>query len=48
MQRHVLVKGCGKNLANGAANTSGASQSPVDKTEVMSDSPDSPEIKKQM
>jgi hypothetical protein len=42
------VKGCGKNQANGAVNISTGSQSPVDKTEVMSDSTESqsPEIKK--
>lgn len=45
-QRHILVKGCGK--GNGVSNSNGGSQSPVDKSEVMSDSADetSPEIMK--
>lgn len=47
-QRHILVKGCGTKAANGAANTNGGSQSPVDKSEIMSDSTndESPEMVK--
>lgn len=43
------MKGCGnKNTNGGALNTSGGSQSPVDKSEVMSDSADdsSPHVTK--
>lgn len=44
-----MVKGCGKDGQNGANNTSGGSQSPVEKQEVMSDSTDghSPDMKKE-
>jgi len=42
------VKGCGKSPANGTLNANGDSQSPVDKSEVMSDSTEdnSPEMMK--
>lgn len=44
-QRHILVKGCG--TASKGAAVSGGSQSPVDKSEIMSDSTeDSPEMAK--
>ncbi|KAH8684633.1 hypothetical protein BGZ60DRAFT_523842 [Tricladium varicosporioides] len=47
LKRHILVKGCGK-PGNSASNANGGSQSPVDKSEVMSDSTEghSPEIAK--
>jgi hypothetical protein len=47
-QRHILVKGCGKSPTIGASNANGDSQSPVDKSEVMSDSTEdnSPEMMK--
>jgi hypothetical protein len=32
------VKGCGKSPTNGGPNANGGSQSPVDKSELMSDS----------
>jgi len=39
LKRHILVKGCGKSPTNGSSNANnGDSQSPVDKSEVMSDS----------
>ncbi|CZR51568.1 related to finger protein [Phialocephala subalpina] len=46
LKRHILVKGCGK-AANGNTNA-GGSQSPVDKSEIMSDSTEggSPEMMK--
>ncbi|KAE9380171.1 hypothetical protein N431DRAFT_325285 [Stipitochalara longipes BDJ] len=48
LKRHILVKGCGKSPTNGASNVNGDSQSPVDKSEVMSDSTEdnSPEMMK--
>ncbi|KAK0112903.1 hypothetical protein ONS95_014622 [Cadophora gregata] len=47
LKRHILVKGCGKGPSAGAANANGDSQSPVDKSEIMSDSADdSPEMGK--
>ncbi|KAG0651273.1 zinc finger protein [Hyphodiscus hymeniophilus] len=47
LKRHILVKGCGKSPTNGTSNPNGGSQSPVDKSEVMSDSTDgSPEMMK--
>jgi uncharacterized Zn-finger protein len=47
LKRHILVKGCGKNPANGVVQTTG-SQSPLEKSEVMGDSTDdnSPEMTK--
>ncbi|QSZ36609.1 hypothetical protein DSL72_006489 [Monilinia vaccinii-corymbosi] len=51
LKRHILVKGCGTKPANGTTNPSGDSQSPVDKSEIMSDSTngDSPDmIKKEL
>jgi len=46
LKRHILVKGCGKSPTTGNAN--GGSQSPVDKSEVMSDSTEdnSPDVMK--
>ncbi|KAH7336146.1 hypothetical protein BKA65DRAFT_563064 [Rhexocercosporidium sp. MPI-PUGE-AT-0058] len=47
LKRHILVKGCGKGPGAGASNTNGDSQSPVEKSEIMSDSAeDSPEMPK--
>jgi len=48
LKRHILVKGCGKSPTNGTSNANGDSQSPVDKSEVMSDSTEdnSPEMMK--
>merc|ERR1711981_1109667 len=47
LKRHILVKGCGKGPSTGAGATNGGSQSPVDKSEIMSDSADdSPEMGK--
>lgn len=48
LKRHILVKGCGKSPTNGTTNANGGSQSPVDKSEVMSDSTEdnSPEMLK--
>lgn len=48
LKRHILVKGCGKTTTNGASNANGESLSPVDKSEVMSDSTEdnSPEMTK--
>lgn len=40
LQRHILVKGCGKSSTHGAGNANRRSQSPLDKSEVMSDSTD--------
>jgi len=40
LKRHILVKGCGKSPTTGTSNANGDSQSPVDKSEVMSDSTD--------
>jgi len=47
LKRHILVKGCGKSPTNGT-NAARGSQSPVDKSEVMSDSAEdnSPEMMK--
>ncbi|ATZ53482.1 hypothetical protein BCIN_09g03260 [Botrytis cinerea B05.10] len=48
LKRHILVKGCGTKAANGTTNTNGGSQSPVDKSEILSDSTndESPEMVK--
>ena len=42
------MKGCGKSPTNGTSNANGGSQSPVDKSEVTSDSTEdnSPQMKK--
>ncbi|KAI9641985.1 hypothetical protein NHQ30_009855 [Ciborinia camelliae] len=51
LKRHILVKGCGTKPTNATTNPNGDSQSPVDKSEVLSDSTndDSPEmIKKEL
>ncbi|RAL65960.1 hypothetical protein DID88_005621 [Monilinia fructigena] len=51
LKRHILVKGCGTKPTNGTTNPNGDSQSPIDKSEMMSDSTndDSPEmIKKEL
>ncbi|OWP00936.1 transcription factor Zn, C2H [Marssonina coronariae] len=48
LKRHILVKGCGKGASTGTSNPNGGSQSPVDRSEVMSDSTEenSPEMSK--
>ncbi|CAD6444508.1 c2f10378-56c0-4af7-a55a-5cb5e0201822 [Sclerotinia trifoliorum] len=48
LKRHILVKGCGTKPTHGTTNPNGDSQSPVDKSEVLSDSTndDSPEMVK--
>ncbi|KAK2626755.1 hypothetical protein QTJ16_003930 [Diplocarpon rosae] len=47
-QRHILVKGCGKGASTGTLNPNGGSQSPIDRSELMSDSNEdnSPEMSK--
>lgn len=48
LKRHILVKGCGSKPTNSTTNPNGDSQSPVDKSEILSDSTndDSPEMVK--
>ncbi|PBP27241.1 transcription factor Zn, C2H2 [Diplocarpon rosae] len=48
LKRHILVKGCGKGASTGTLNSNGGSQSPIDRSELMSDSNEdnSPEMSK--
>ncbi|PBP26950.1 transcription factor Zn, C2H2 [Diplocarpon rosae] len=48
LKRHILVKGCGKGASTGTLNPNGGSQSPIDRSELMSDSNEdnSPEMSK--